>query len=238
MTTLTSGMKQQLCDDFHVDPDRIGVWTSGVSQEMYVPEKYDRNELRRELSWTDRFVVMYHGRFTLHRGLIESIKAIKIAKQQCPNLLFFLLGSGPTLESMKALVTESNLEKNVEFHAPVPYERVPRFISAADVGIVPLPDLDMWRNQSPLKLMEYLAMKKVALITDIPMTREVIGENECGIYFKTASPTEISTAIMYAQRNREKLIEWGNIGRKIVEERYTWTKVAKDLESYLLKLEN
>jgi glycosyltransferase involved in cell wall biosynthesis len=208
-------MKQQLCDDFHIEPDRIGVWTSGVSQEVYAPEKYDSHKLRRELSWTDRFVIMYHGSFGSHRGLIESIKAIKIAKQQCPNLLFFLLGSGPALESMKALVIELSLQKNVEFHAPVPYERVPRFIAASDVGIVPLPNLDMWRNQSPLKLMEYLAMKKVTITTDIPMNREVVGENECGIYSSTVSPTEISTAIIYAYHNREKLVEWGNIGRKI-----------------------
>lgn len=236
MTILTSGMKQQLCDDFHIEPDRIGVWTSGVSQEIFSPEKYDRDELRRELSWADRFVIMYHGVFALHRGLIESIRAIKIAKQQCPNLLFFLLGSGPSFESMKTLVTELSVEENVEFHSPVPYERVPRFIAASDVGIIPTPDLAMWRNQSPLKLMEYLAMERVVLITERPFMREIVGENKCGVYFSTPSPEEISNTIIYVYKNREKLAEWGSIGRKIIEERYTWAKVAKNLESYLLQL--
>jgi glycosyltransferase involved in cell wall biosynthesis len=236
MTVLTSGMKQGLCDDFHIEPDHIGVWTSGVSQEIFAPEKYDHDELRRERSWADRFVIMYHGVFAPNRGLIESIRAIKIAGQQCPNLFLFLLGSGPLLESMKTLVSELNLEKNVEFHVPVPYERVPSFIAASDVGIVPPPDLAIWRNQSPLKLMEYLAMKKVVLMTDLSFMRDVVGENKCGVYFSTSSPEEISNSMIYVYKNREKLGEWGRIGRKIVEEKYTWAKVAKNLESYLLQL--
>lgn len=236
MTILTSRMKRELCDDFDIDPDYIGVWTSGVSSEIFDPEKFDRYELRRNLSWEDKFVVMYHGSFTMHRGIIESIQAVKTAKEHCPNLLFFILGSGPALEVMAKAVAELGVQENVVFHEPVPYEDVPKFIMASDVGIVPAPDLVMWRNQSPLKLMEYLAMQKVALVNDIPMIREVVGDNKCGIYFSAVIPEEISNAMVYACSSRDNLDEWGDIGRKIIEENYTWEKVAKNLESYLLQL--
>ncbi len=236
ITTLTSRMKQELCDDFHIVSDRIGVWTSGVSPEIYAPEKFDRIRLRKELSWEDRFVVMYHGSLDPHRGVIEVVKAIELARAECPNLLFFVLGQGPALPTMQSIVEQKGLENLVSFLPPVPYEEVPKFIAASDIGILPAPNLPMWRNQSPLKLMEYLAMKKVAVVVDVPMVREVIGSEKCGVYVSSANPEAISKGIIYAFTNKKKLDEWGTIGRKIIEERYTWAKVAKNLELYLLCL--
>jgi len=90
----------------------------------------------------------------------------------------------------------------------------------------------------PLKLLEYLAMKKVVIVTDILAHRLVVGTEKCGIYVSSVKPTEIAKSIMYAYRNREKLEEWGAAGRTIIDEKYSWEKVAKDLESYLLSLDD
>ncbi|MFX1520826.1 MAG: glycosyltransferase family 4 protein [Promethearchaeota archaeon] len=236
MTILTLRMKKELCEDFQIQPEHIGVWTSGVSTEIYMAEKYDRDELRKKLSWTDKLVVMYHGRLDPHRGIFESIQAVKIAKDQNIRVLLFILGSGPIIASCKKLAREIGVEEDVVFHTPVPYEKVPEFIAASDVGLVALPNLAMWRNQSPLKLLEYLAMKKVTIVTDIPMIRDVIGESKCGVYIPSTDPQEIGKVMVYLYENREKLSEWGKFGRKIVEERFDWRKVAEDFESYLLQL--
>ena len=40
----------------------------------------------------------------------------------------------------------------------------------------------------------------------------------------------------FAFENREMLEIWGNAGRTIVEKRYSWKKVSKDLDSYLSNL--
>jgi glycosyltransferase involved in cell wall biosynthesis len=106
-----------------------------------------------------------------------------------------------------------------------------------DVGIIPLPDHPYWRFQSPLKLLEYLAMEKVVILTDIPAHRAVIGEAKCGVYISAVNPTKIAGAIEYAYLNKGNLEEWGKMGRKIVKEKYTWEKVAMDLENYLLSID-
>jgi glycosyltransferase involved in cell wall biosynthesis len=49
---------------------------------------------------------------------------------------------------------------------------------------------------------------------------------------------EIARAIEYAHINKENLEKWGKIGRKIIKEKYTWEKVARDLESYLLLIDD
>ncbi|MGB9693454.1 MAG: glycosyltransferase, partial [Fervidobacterium sp.] len=124
----------------------------------------------------------------------------------------------------------------VMFHPPVPHSKVPEFIAMSDICIVPLPDLPQWRNQCPLKLLEYLAMNKPIIATDIPANRNVLGANKCVIYVRTANPNEIAKAIAYAYENRKMLKEWASCGRAIVEEKYSWTKVAGNLEAYLYSL--
>ena len=104
-----------------------------------------------------------------------------------------------------------------------------------DVGIVPLPDLPDWRSQCPLNLLEYLAMGKVVIATDIPANRKVIGKSKCGIYVSSADPREIAKAIMYAYDNKDELKEWGSYGRAIINAKYSWKKVAEDFENYLLE---
>jgi len=239
ITIITPAMKKEICNAFDVDPDRVGVWTSGVSDSLFNPENLTakRLELKRKLGLTGKFVVFYHGVFTATRGLTETIEAMKILRRKHPNIVFFLLGTGPTVTMLRALIQKENLQENVIITNPVNQSEVPKYIGICDIGIVPLPDHPYWRFQSPLKLLEYLAMEKVVILTDIPAHRAVIGEAKCGLYISSVKPMEIAKAIEYAYLNKENLEEWGKNGREIVKEKFTWKKVARDLENYLLSID-
>jgi glycosyltransferase involved in cell wall biosynthesis len=240
VTIITSLMKKEVCSKFDIDPSKVGVWTSGVSTKLFDPENCisDRKELKRKLGLTRKFVVFYHGAFSFARGLTETIEAIKIVRRKHPSIVFFLLGTGSNVNMLKALIRKENLQENVIIYNPVNQSEVPNFIAMCDVGIVPLPDNPYWRFQSPLKLLEYLAMEKVVILTDIPAHRAIIGKAKCGVYISSAKPMEIAKAIEYCYFNKENLEKWGKVGRKIVTEEYTWKKVARDLENYLLSIDD
>jgi glycosyltransferase involved in cell wall biosynthesis len=237
ITIITPLMKEEICEKFHINSEFVGVWTSGVSTTLFKPEKYVQKgiELRKRIGLDGKFVIFYHGSLSFHRGLIESINSIELLKGKFQNVVLFLLGSGPALPSIKKLIQEKKLQDNVIIHAPVNHTNVPKYIALCDVGIVPLPDLPDWRHQCPLNLLEYLAMRKVVIATNIPANLEVIGKSRCGIYVSSADPVEIAKTIMYAHDNKDKLEEWGSYGRIIVKEKYSWKKVAKDFENYLLE---
>jgi glycosyltransferase involved in cell wall biosynthesis len=235
ITIITPLMKEVVCNDFDLDPRKVGVWTSGVSDSLFNPENFisESMELKRKFGLTRKFVVFYHGVFTPSRGLIETIDALKILLPKYPNIVFFLLGTGPLASELNALIQTEGLQENVIIGNPVDQVEVPKFISMSDVGIVPLPDHPYWRFQSPLKLLEYLAMEKVVILTDIPAHRAVIDEAKCGVYVSLVNPLEIAKAIEYVYLNEDSLKEWGKIGREIVKREYTWEKVAGNLENYL-----
>ena len=238
ITVITPLMKKKVCEDYNLNPERVGTWSSGVSQSLFNPEDFTSEslELRRELGLSGCFVIFYHGVFTPTRGLAEVVSALKILLPRYPGMVFFLLGDGPFAPDLKALVKSENLEGSVIIAKRVDQVEVPQFISMCDVAVVPLPDHPYWRFQSPLKLLEYLAMEKVVVVTDIPAHRAVIGEAKCGIYISSIRPEEIAKAIEYAYLNKYSLKDWGKIGREIVLREYTWEKVAESLEDYLLSV--
>jgi glycosyltransferase involved in cell wall biosynthesis len=238
MTIITSLMREEICNAFGIDPCKVGIWSSGVNTALFSPENCtsDGVGLRRKLGLSGKFVVFYHGAFSVTRGLKETVESIKVLGSEYPNVVVFLLGTGSMVSTLKHIVHDEGLQESVIVHDPVDYAEVPKFIEMSDVCIVPLPDHPYWRSQCPLKLLEYLAMEKAVIVTDIPAHRSVIGDEKCGIYISSVTPSEIAKAIVYAYHNKEELAEWGKSGRAIIDKKYTWEKVAEDLENYLLSI--
>jgi len=239
ITVITPLMKKELCESYGLDSGKVGVWTSGVSRILFNPKDhiFKSVELRRELGLAKKFIVFYHGGFSPTRGLTETVEAIELLRRTHPNILLFLLGTGPIVSKLKELIQKKELQSNVIIHGPVDHAEVPNYIGMSDVCIIPLPYHPYWRFQCPLKLLEYLAMGKVTVATDIPAHRMIIGTEKCGIYASSIQPAEIARCIIYAYYNKEKLDEWGKSGQRIVDENYTWRKVAEDLENYLLSID-
>ena len=227
-------MKDQLCSSYKIDQNEMGVWTSGVSPDSFSPEKHviAGNELKRKFGLEGKFVVFYHGYLSASRGITTTVKSIRLLRKKYPDIVLFLLGS-PLYSELEELLHKEDLNENVIVHPPVAHEEVPRFVSFGDVCIVPLPDIPRWRFQSPLKLLEYLGMEKVVIVSNIPAHSEVIGTETCGIYLQSVSPSEISESIEYAYSNKHRLTEWGKSGRVIIQKKHTWERSARNLETYL-----
>jgi glycosyltransferase involved in cell wall biosynthesis len=242
ITIITDLMKKDICSKYFINPNNVGVWSSGVSVELFLNEDYINHgvELRQKLGLTDKFIVFYHGVFTQSRGLIDAINAMSTTKNRYPNVVLFLLGKGSaqTIGDMRKAIQDNGLQDRVILYNSVDYAEVPKYIAMCDVGLVPLLDLPQWRNQCPLKLLEYLAMKKAVILSDIPCHREVVGNDKCGIYLSSISPDGIAESIAFVLDNKEKLEEWGAKGRAIVTNNYTWQRIAKNLDDYLRYIEN
>jgi glycosyltransferase involved in cell wall biosynthesis len=232
-TVATREMKNEICNDFQVNPSQMRVWKNGVNLKLFSPELYDRDKIRKMLGLEDKFIIFYHGSFRSNGGIVETIKSIKLLEKKYPNLIFFLLGNGGGLSLFKQIIQKNRIQDKIVIHPPVEYNDVPKYIAISDVGIVPLPNIPDWRNQSPLKLVEYLAMKKTVIATNIPANREFIGEDKCGIYLSSVDPEEITKAIELAYKRKEEFRACDISETTILIDDYDWRKIAENFESYL-----
>ena len=81
--------------------------------------------------------------------------------------------------------------------------------------------------------MEYLAMKRPVIVTDIPAHRNVIGNKKCGIFIPNHQPEAIIQGIKSAIENKEKLTIWGKEGLNIILNNYTWDHQALKIINFL-----
>ena len=168
------------------------------------------------------------------RGVDKAIHAVKLLKPKYGGkIILFILSFGRLKEVYEKLVKELSLQDNVIIENVVTYEMVPSFINMIDIGIMPYYDVDYWNTSNPIKLLEYLAMEKPVIVSDIRSHRDVIGNSQCGIYITDNEPITISRAIEEAYELRDKLPIYGKYGRGMILEKYTWGKCAEDFLTYI-----
>ncbi len=195
---------KEISTKFKVAARKVHLWPSSVDTELFDPGKHrgDRERVRKELSVQGKFVIMYHGYVSDERGLSELVEATRMVHREHDQVRLLLLGMGPAVQGLKDLVKSLKLDEVVLFYGPVDYQKVPRYIAAADIGAIVLPDLPQWRDQTPTKLLEYLAMEKPVIVTDIAANRWVVRDSTNAFFCGRGSPKEIAEAIVQSLKTQ------------------------------------
>jgi glycosyltransferase involved in cell wall biosynthesis len=194
----------EVSSNFKIPPEKVQVWPSTFDPQLFDPRKYTwvREKIRRELRIDDKVLLLHHGSLSSERGLFELVRALRQVRETRRDVLLCLLGKGPAEQELRRLVRFSDLDDAVIFHPPVVHAEVPHFIAAADIGVVPLPDQPQWRYQTPTKLLEYLAMGKPVVITDIIAHRWIAQDYSSAFFCGQGQPTEISNATLKCLRTQ------------------------------------
>lgn len=239
ITVTSFALKQESCKVFGINPLIVKVLTNGVSSHLlaYKKNRMFIEKLRKELQLHEKFVIFYHGSLGHKRGLLETIKAIKKLASKYPEIAFFVLGSGHRRNSLISLIKKNSLENNVYIHEAVSHVEIPKFISMSDVGIAPLDTFSYPRTSCPLKVLEYLAMEKIVIATDIPFNRELLRYGNCMIHIPSNSSRKIAEAIEYVYKNKNELKKMGKMGKTIIEQHYTWDSKAAELVEIIEAIE-
>ena len=82
-------------------------------------------------------------------------------------------------------------------------------------------------------MVSYVWFATRAVVTGILANREVTGESDFTIYVSSADPEKFAKALKYVYNNRVRLEEAGVAGRRIIEDRYDWRKIAQEFDNYL-----
>jgi glycosyltransferase involved in cell wall biosynthesis len=233
MTVINGYYKKQVCKQFNFNPDVVGVWGSGVNIEMFSTAKY--KESKRPSFLNNKFVLMHHGGLGPRRGLLQAIEAMSLVDNK--NIVLVLIGSiEPGLGIMQK-IKQLGLEERVFVLKPIPFYQIPTYISYCDCAIMAYPDMEYWKNNSPIKLIEYFGMGKVVICTDIWTFRDVVKDKKCAYFIANNNPKLIADAINYCYENRASLEERGRQGEEIVKEKYTWNKLAQNLLDFIKVLQ-
>jgi len=232
MTVITKHFKNQICKSFKFDSSQIGIWSSGVNTEQFFPERYTDENKPSFLK--GKFVLMQHGEMSHNRGLFETIEAVSMIDKE--DIILVLIGDGKAKDDIRKQIKKRGLDRRIYIFPPVHHSEISAYISYANCAVMAYPDIEYWNNNNPIKLLEYLAMGKVVICTDMWTFRDVAGNRKCVYFIKNNDPETIANAIIHCYENRKCLNEWGRRGLEAIKERYTWNKQAKNLLDFIKQL--
>jgi glycosyltransferase involved in cell wall biosynthesis len=236
LSVITPAMAKVISGLSHWNGRHMGVWTSGAETELFSPGRVteeERERIREDLGLQGRYILFYHGIMGSNRGLFPLIEAVAHIRRKIPDIALVLLGDGPARNTIEKKILEMDLANWVILEDPVPFERVPPMIAAADAGVIPLPQLQWWEVSSPIKLLEYLAMEKPILVTDIEAHRHVLGKRPYAVFVDDARPELLAEGIDRLYSDRVRMRKAAVKGRQLVQDQYTWEAQARKLGLYV-----
>ncbi len=177
ITVITPMLGESILPDLKRLSGRLGVWTSGVNLQQF---QRQGPSMKEALGLSGNKILLYHGILSPNRGLQNAILAVGLLRGVLPELIFLVVGDGEARVELAELAARHGVGKRVVFTGKVPYEDIPAYIRAADIGILPFPNIRWWDVSSPLKLMEYLAVGINVVATDIRAHR-VVAEQTGGV---------------------------------------------------------
>ncbi len=119
-------------------PDaKVSVMPIWSRAEEVTPVSHAGNELRTELGWQDRFVVLYSGNAGLVHRFDELLRAMADLDARDPDVLFAFIGGGPRRGEIEDFARRRGLG-NAAFLPYVPREDLRLSLSAADAHYLSL----------------------------------------------------------------------------------------------------
>lgn len=203
---------------------------NAVDAELFRP--MDRAACRKALGLSGH-VVGYVGRLVEEKGLLDLLDALP----HCPpdvNLL--LVGSGPLQGELEARVTQSGLASRVRILPGRRLEELPQVMNALDALALPSRTTSRWKEQFGRVIIEAHACGVPVIGSNSGAIPEVVGE--AGLIVPEGDPQRLAEAIRTLSAAPEMGEEMGTIGRRQVEQKYTWERVARQMHAIYGSLVN
>lgn len=148
----------------------------GVDTAWFKPQPADATAaLRAQHGLDGKKLIVFGGVVRPHKGIELILDAlVRLAR---PELRLVIVG--PRNEHVASLLSVPSYAPHLVALGPQPKERMPAFLSLADLFVLPLNDSLLARSQMPCKVFEAMAMARPVIataISDLPQVLDGCGE--------------------------------------------------------------
>ena len=230
VVTVTDYYKKELGNIFNISSGKILVAPDGVDLEKFNINK-EKNEIRKELNLPlDKKIILYTGHLYSWKGTQVLADSSLYLDQN--SLIVFVGGTEKDVLNFKSKNKKYN---NLLVKGYVPYSKIPLWQKASDVLILPnsaKSDISMYYT-SPMKLFEYMAVRRPIVASNIPSIKEILNENN-SVLVESDSPEKLAEGI-------KKILQEKDFADRISKQafqdvqKYTWEKRTKKILDFIKK---
>jgi len=211
-------------------PERTSVVRAGVDLDRF-NSKVKGRKIRKEYGIKkDDTILFFMGWLYDFSGVKEVTRTLMKIKDKHPDFKLLVVGEGDLYPELLQIREKHNLQDHLILTGRKPYGRIPEFIGASDICLLPAHNNKVMQDIVPIKMYEYMASGKPVISTKLPGIIKEFGYDN-GVEYVDDAGEVIDKAIILSE-NKKKLIEGGSKARKFVE-KYDWDNVADEFETIL-----
>lgn len=208
--------KSQLVENYCVSPDKIAVVYNGIDIAPFSKAIADNEKQTRDKNVLVTIGMV--GRVVNGKGHDVFIKAAAEVLSSGKDAGFLVVGDGPLLNKIKKIANDLNVSKNVIFSGY--QENLFSFIAKMDVAVLP-----SLHETFPYVVLEYMAMSKPVIATDVGGVSEMIEEGTTGLVVPPGDSKALANAMIKLINDKGSSAKMGLNGRQRVEDNFTINKM-------------
>ena len=138
--------------------------------------------------------------------------------KKSPGAVFLMVGDGEYKKQLEDDVLSAGFGDHVHFTGRVAHKEIPGYINSMDITILP----DSNGYGSPMKVFEYMAMKKSVVAPDVQPVQEIIEQGVTGIIVGRSNESDLTRSIVDLVSNEKKRQTIAGAALDYVVKNHTW----------------
>jgi colanic acid biosynthesis glycosyl transferase WcaI len=230
---VTQGILDRLVER-GVPPSKLAFIPNGANIELFQFQPEGRTFIRKALGLGDQFVVIYAGILGVAQGLDTLLQAARLL-QGDHGIHFLMVGEGPKKAELMTRSEKYGLS-NLTFIPEQPRELMPRYLSAADVALIPLRNIDLFKRALPSKIFDVWACERPIILSVEGEARHVLEQAHGGLFVPPEDALTLIKSLKSLKGNPSLRDEMGKKGRLFVVKHYSRKEQAAQLDELLERI--
>jgi glycosyltransferase involved in cell wall biosynthesis len=218
-------VQEHLIRDLHVNSTKVRLVQNGIDVEKFRPLTTDQKIIaRRRWRLPPGLVIGIVARLSDVKGHEFLILSMPGIMRDFPSVVCAIFGVGPEERTLRKLVREQDLQRNVFFYDAV--NKAHEIIPLMDVFVVP-----SLQEGIGLSIMEAGACGVPVVASRVGGIPEVVTDGENGLLVPPGDPTAIARAVSSLLGDPVKARNMGLRAREIVAEKFSAERMINGTES-------
>ena len=192
-------------------PDKVIVHPMGIDcgQFQFLERTLDNGEPVQFISV---------ARLVEKKGIEYAIRAIKLAREQCKNMTYRVIGDGPLRPKLEQLIKALNLQDSVELLGWMNQDEVVAELGRSHIFLAPSVTCGNGDQEGiPVAIMEAMAMGMPVISTHHSGIPELVDDGTSGFLVPERDPEALAVKLVQLAKHPDLWIEMGKAGRQKVE---------------------
>lgn len=208
----------------------------GIDTAHFIPQP-DGMQKRKELGLQDKKIIISVGRLVHRKGQDKLIEAMPDVLRKIPNAHLLIVGEGPYKNHLEKLVNKLSLKENITFAGRIMYDRLPSYLSAADLFAMPSRSRFFGLEVEGLGIvyLEASACGIPVLAGNSGGAPDAVLEGVTGFCVDGTNVAEIASAVIEICSDAERASHMGAAGRNWIVDQWRWDLWSKEFNELLVR---